>query len=96
MSRILHSSQLHIFRTAFDYFGVIANRVGDIFSRINEYKSRGGDPDEFEEPLIAVFTKQDPVTFVRLHYVLASSCTVLGQLSDKLSKDKVILQREYR
>lgn len=96
LSRVLHAHDLRIFRTASDYYRVIATSANDYLNRILSFRRQGGNSDNCEEPLIGMITEREKLTLVRLQYLLAAVCNVLGELSEDFSKKKIFLQRDYR
>jgi hypothetical protein len=94
LSRILHSSNIDICRSAIDYEFLVSSSSDELISMID---SRRGKAVENTEPIIAIRSEQDPPTLLRLRSVVLSSCDFLNRVSDRLrAEDQIYLQRHHR
>ncbi|OCK60528.1 hypothetical protein [Bradyrhizobium sp. LMTR 3] len=94
LSRILHSTAVTICRSVHDYEHLLVSSNEELLELIGQ---RRGKTLERSEPLILLESgKNDPFTLLRVRSIVLRSCAFLNNLSDRLSKDRIFLQRDYR
>jgi hypothetical protein len=94
LSRILHSAELRICRSADDFEHLLASSTDDLLLAIQK---RRGRPVESTEPIILIRSEKDPLSLIRVRSLVLTTCDLLNAVSDRLSSEsRIYLQRDYR
>jgi hypothetical protein len=94
LSRILHSAELRICRSADDFEHLLVSSTDELLLAIQK---RRGKPAEPTEPVIFIRSEKDPLSLIRVRSLVLTTCDFLNAASDRLaSEERVYLQRDYR
>jgi hypothetical protein len=90
LSRVIHSHNLSICRSSFDFWLLAAKTEEELFS----VATQDAVPSE---PLLVVQTERDPLTVISLRSLIETSCAFLESVSEDIQATKrIFLQRDYR